>query len=87
MTIRVIYTAEPQFPATDQHPNATRYKVGAYWVDAIGPAPTQQEVDAVLNTPVSAALSAAELAQLLKAKGVITDAEVTAAAKSEIAAL
>ena len=32
-TIRVIYEAEPDFPA---HPDAVRYQVGDYWVDAIG---------------------------------------------------
>jgi hypothetical protein len=35
-TIRVIYEAEPDFPPTDQHPDAVRYQVGEYWVDAIG---------------------------------------------------
>lgn len=53
--IRVIYhpvdgvAREPNFPATDQHPDAVRYLVGLYYVDAIGGAPTQAEVDAVLN--------------------------------------
>jgi hypothetical protein len=45
--IRTIYASEPPFPATDQHPNAVRYQVGAVWVDAIGGQPTQQEIDAL----------------------------------------
>jgi hypothetical protein len=51
MTIRCIYTAEPSFPATDQHPDAVRYQVAGYWVDAIGGEPTQEEIDAVLLPP------------------------------------
>lgn len=47
--IRIIYDKEPSFPATDQHPDAVRYKVGEYWVDAIGAAPTEEEVEAILN--------------------------------------
>jgi len=44
--IRVIYEAEPDFPPTDQHPDAVRYQVGDYWVDAVG---GEQEVDQVLE--------------------------------------
>jgi len=47
--IRVIYEQEPKFPATDQHPDAVRYKIGSLWVDAMGGKPTQAEVDAILN--------------------------------------
>jgi hypothetical protein len=49
--IRAIYEAEPGFPATDQHPDAARYRVGQYWVDAIGAEPSEGEVLAVLNPP------------------------------------
>jgi len=49
--IRVIYSTEPIFPATDQHPDAVRYKVGKHIVDAIGGEPTIEEIDAVLNPP------------------------------------
>ena len=45
-TIRAIYAAEPEFPATDQHPDAVRYEIGGRWVDAIGGPPTQEEIDA-----------------------------------------
>lgn len=51
-TIRCIYHAgEPSFPATDQHPDAVRYFIGQYVVDAIGGEPTPAEVDAVVNRP------------------------------------
>ena len=49
--IRTVYRGEPQFPASDQHPDAKRYKVGAYVVDAVGGEPTPAEVEAVLNPP------------------------------------
>ena len=52
-TIRVIYEAEPDFPPTDQHPQAVRYQVGEYWVDAIGGeaggAPAGEALDRVLE--------------------------------------
>ena len=47
--IRVIYEAEPHFPPSDQHPDAVRYQVGEYWVDAIGGEPALEEVDKVLE--------------------------------------
>jgi hypothetical protein len=48
-TIRCIYLAgAPTFPATDQHPDAVRYTVSPYVVDAIGGAPTLAEVQAKL---------------------------------------
>lgn len=47
--IKAIYSQEPNFPATDQHPAAVRYQVGGRWVDAVGGEPTQAEIDAVLN--------------------------------------
>ena len=50
-TIRTTYEKEPDFPASDQHPDAVRYQVGKRWVDAIGGRPTQAEVDAVLDPP------------------------------------
>jgi hypothetical protein len=50
--IRCIYTEEPKFPASDQHPAAVRYVVGALWVDAVGGAPTQTEIDAILHPSV-----------------------------------
>jgi hypothetical protein len=46
-TIRCIYEQEPAFPPTDQHPDAVRFKVGDWWVDAIGGEPTLAEVEAI----------------------------------------
>lgn len=51
MTILCIYSEEPKFPATDQHPDAVRYKVGNNWVDATGGMPTQSDIDAILSPP------------------------------------
>jgi hypothetical protein len=59
-TIRCIYDEEPTFPATDQHPDAKRYKVGGRWVDALGGKPTLAEIDAVLNPPAAQALDPVE---------------------------
>ena len=44
-TIRVIYEAEPEFPPTRHHPDAVRYQVGEYWVDAVGGEPAQVAKD------------------------------------------
>lgn len=49
MTIRVIYEIAPPFPATDQHPDAVRYQIGGYWVDAIGGEPTLSDVEEFLT--------------------------------------
>lgn len=49
MTIRTVYSEEPTFPATDQHPDAVRYEVAGYWVDAIGGEPTPEEVVAFVT--------------------------------------
>lgn len=45
--IRTIYQTEPKFPASDQHPDAVRYRVGPWWVDAIGGEPTLAGVEAI----------------------------------------
>lgn len=80
-TIRTIYEEEPKFPATDQHPDAVRYRVGKHVVDAIGGEPTQEEVDAVLNPPAPPApLTDGVLAALLVKNGTITQADVDTAA-------
>jgi hypothetical protein len=44
-TIRVIYEAEPDFPA---HPDAVRYQAGEFWVDAVGGEPQREELDRLL---------------------------------------
>ena len=80
-TIRTVYADEPKFPATDQHPSAVRYQVSGKFVDAVGGAPTSDEVSSFLS-PVSAnktlidkakadTITHEELVTLLKAKGVI----------------
>lgn len=53
MTILVVYEDEPNFPATDQQPDAVRYQIGKLWVDAIGSAPTQADLDAFFSPPAS----------------------------------
>lgn len=50
--IRCVYSREPSFPATDQHPDAVRYTVAGHTVDAIGGEPTPEEVAAFLAPPV-----------------------------------
>jgi hypothetical protein len=46
-TLRVIYEAEPDFPPTACHPQAVRYQVGEYWIDAVGgpPGPVDQVLE------------------------------------------
>lgn len=46
------YQKKPNFPATDQHPDAKRYMVAGYVVDAVGGEPTEAEVEAHLNPPI-----------------------------------
>jgi hypothetical protein len=47
--IRVIYEEEPDFPPTVHHPDAVRYQVGEYWVDAVGGEPAVGQIDADLG--------------------------------------
>ena len=47
--LRVIYEYEPDFPPTVHHPDAVRYQVGEYWVDAVGGNPAGEEVDKTLG--------------------------------------
>lgn len=56
-TIRCVYSREPNFPATDQHPDAVRYTVAGHTVDAIGGEPTVEEVAAFLAPPVPASVT------------------------------
>lgn len=56
MTILAVYTEEPAFPSTDQHPDAARYHVGGLWVDATGgEQPSQAEIEALISPNVSLA--------------------------------
>lgn len=51
MSIYCVYSVEPKFPATDQHPDCVRDFIGAHVVDYIGTLPTQAEVDLFINPP------------------------------------
>jgi hypothetical protein len=51
--ILAVYSAEPNFPPSDQHPNADRFYKSGWWVDAVG-APTDTEVAAYLSPPPTA---------------------------------
>lgn len=51
MTILVVYSQEPEFPATDQNSFAVRYHVGAHWADCLGDEPTEADIAAFLNPP------------------------------------
>lgn len=51
-TILCIYEKPPTFPATDQHPDAVRYAVGPYIVDALGGEPALSQIEALLFTSV-----------------------------------
>jgi hypothetical protein len=47
--IRALYEREPEFPPTDQHPDAERFAVSAgifRFCDAVGGEPTQAELEA-----------------------------------------
>lgn len=66
--IRCVYEAEPKFPATDQHPDAVRYQIGDWWVDAIGGEPSEDEVRALLAPPL-AALEPYQFRAMLKLSG------------------
>ncbi len=46
--IRVIYLEEPDFPPTDNHPDAQRAFIGGYFVDYIGSV-TEQDVLDLIN--------------------------------------
>ena len=64
-TIRCIYQGvAPDFPATDQHPDAVRYertwRDQQWFVDAIGGEPTVEDMDAVLDPPPPASPTVVE---------------------------
>lgn len=83
--IRVVYqNGAPPFPASDQHPDAVRYTVGPYVVDAIGPAPTLAEVTAFVTPAVVApGPTIDDLVTVLKAR----DAGFDAALKARVASV
>lgn len=83
-TIRIIYTVEPNFPASDQHPDAVRYKVGDYIVDALDGEPTEKEVQTLLSLeaakPRDPIVELDQLKAALEAKGEISEGDIAAAA-------
>ena len=78
-SIRGAYSEDPDFPATDQHPEAVRYRVngtvcGDVIVDAVGGEPTVEEMNAFFAPPpaptpadklAASGLTVAELKELL----------------------
>jgi hypothetical protein len=75
VSIRCVYEQEPAFPASDQHPDAQRYNVGGWWVDAIGGEPTEAEVAAVLAPPVPQSVTKRQAVQALILAGLDDDVE------------
>lgn len=80
--IVVWHGEEPPTPATNQHPDAVRYKIRDNYVDAIGGKPTEKELDLYLNPPPTAEQIARESAlssgkAKLKALG-LTETEIDA---------
>ena len=78
--IRIIFhsgeAAQKAGPATDQHPDASRYTVGPYIVDAIGE-PTLAEVEAVLKLDATGQAEAARLvADMLELQQNKIDAQI-----------
>lgn len=49
--ILAVYSAEPIFPPHDQHPDAARYHIGEFWIDALDGEPTSDEIEALTNPP------------------------------------
>jgi hypothetical protein len=73
--IRCVYEVkEPNFPATDNHPQAVRYHFNIsgvdYWVDAVGTPPTLQEVTDFVSPPSAAAITDSQRAY---AKALLAD--------------
>lgn len=65
MTILVVYSQEPDFPPTDQNPSAKRAYIGAYVVDYLAPAPTEEEVEEYVSpTPAKQILGPISAATL-----------------------
>lgn len=73
MTILVIYSEEPAFPATDQNPSAKRKKLGDVWVDYTGTEPTASDLQDML-TPDVGAMDQATLNAALSAEGSVVRA-------------
>ena len=89
--IRCIYQGKsPDFPASDQHPDAKRHgpinlsNGSIVFVDAIGGEPTLDEITSMLNPadPVPQQISDRQFFQQLAISGTITQADALAAVKT-----
>jgi hypothetical protein len=78
--IKVLYSDEPNFPASDQHPDAMRYRVGDFWIDATGGEPTQAEIDAMLNPPAPRSVMPFQASRALLQFGMLDTVEAAVAA-------
>lgn len=84
--IKAVYPShEPNFPATDQHPDAVRHHVGSVWVDAVGGPPTEAELQAVLNPPpaVPEFVTNLQARKAIRAAGLKPDVDAAVQAGSE----
>lgn len=79
MGIVAIYASVPNFPAIDQHPDAVRYMVAGYTVDAIGGEPTEAEVLALL-APLPKLVTMRQARLALLAAGLLDDVNAALAA-------
>lgn len=86
MSILCVYEQEPPFPATDQHPEATRYQVGGRWVDALGGEPSPEAVEeAVLPQSLPPHLNSGGLARFSGALPVIMAEQIRMAGVTRVA--
>lgn len=77
--IRCVYTSAPVFPATEQHPDAVRYAVGPYIVDAIGGAPDLAAVEVMLIPSVPRQVSRLQARVALHRAGLLAPIETAVA--------
>lgn len=47
--ILIVYSEEPNFPATDNNPDAVRYEINGQFIDATGGRPSNAEITAFFN--------------------------------------
>lgn len=80
MSIVAVYQDEPPFPATDQHPQAVRYQVSGYWVDATSGQPTAQQVADYIAPPVPPYVSPFQARRALDNAGLRDAVEAAVAA-------
>jgi len=77
MTILVVYSEEPDFPASDQQPDAVRAHIGAYWVDYTDVEPSLSEVMTFLSPEVQQMLGPISAATLGILDGEVTGIETS----------